>query len=190
MNKVKVFGIGLSRTGTKSLKEAFCFLGYNFYHQPRESILFQGNYDGASDVSVTRRYKTLDKKFPNSKFILTVREKDDWLASMETHWLKTGTKETDRSKFSRDNRIAVYGQLTFDKEVFSVKYDQHITDVKQYFKNRPNDLLIMNICGGEEWKKLIPFLNTFHQVCIWPAVPKQNEEILQMPFPGRKKDEL
>ena len=31
--------------------------------------------------------------------------------------------------------------------------------IKEYFRNRPNDLLVMNICNGEGWKVLCPFLD-------------------------------
>jgi hypothetical protein len=30
--------------------------------------------------------------------------------------------------------------------------------VKEYFRDRPDDLLVMNICAGEGWEKLCPFL--------------------------------
>ena len=35
----------------------------------------------------------------------------------------------------------------------------HYSERKKYFKNRPNDLLVMNICSGEGWEVLCPFLN-------------------------------
>jgi hypothetical protein len=34
-----------------------------------------------------------------------------------------------------------------------------LRDVQEYFKDRPADLLVMNICAGEGWEKLCPFLN-------------------------------
>ena len=33
-------------------------------------------------------------------------------------------------------------------------------EINTYFKNRPNDLLVMNICEGDGWEMLCPFLGT------------------------------
>jgi len=155
--KHKIFGIGLSRTGTRSLAEAFQLLGYTFIHNPgKNGLLFQGRLDGACDISVTRYYKELDEKFPNSKFIHTIREKEQWLKSMEMHYASKPS-ETCTPRII-GNRIAVYGQVDFNKETFSKKYDQHYKDVDIYFKERPSDLLTINLCEGDGWEKLIPFI--------------------------------
>ena len=29
----------------------------------------------------------------------------------------------------------------------------------EYFRERPKDLLVLNVCAGEGWEKLCPFLN-------------------------------
>jgi len=82
---MKVFGIGLSRTGTKSLTEALNMLGINVVHYPNDETTLQeliaGNYefsllnswDGITDITVAPYYAQLDKIYPDSKFILTVR---------------------------------------------------------------------------------------------------------------------
>ncbi|MBC6421767.1 MAG: hypothetical protein GDA43_03165 [Hormoscilla sp. SP5CHS1] len=83
--RMKVFGIGLSRTGTKSLTEALNMLGINVVHYPNDETTLQeliaGNYefsllnswDGITDITVAPYYAQLDKIYPDSKFILTVR---------------------------------------------------------------------------------------------------------------------
>ena len=39
-------------------------------------------------------------------------------------------------------------------------FEKKASDARGYFsKNRPNDLLVMNICDGEGWEVLCPFLN-------------------------------
>lgn len=152
----KIFGIGLSRTGTRSLADAFQLLGYNFIHNPGRDGLFESQLDGACDISVTRYYKELDKTFPNSKFIHTIREKEQWLVSIEAHLKRKPSK--NRTERIIGNRIAIYGQVEFNKNLFSKKYDQHYNDVDTYFKERPEDLLIINICEGDGWEKLIPFI--------------------------------
>jgi hypothetical protein len=87
----KIFGIGLSRTGTKSLTLALNMIGFKVAHYPDDEItlkeLMAGKYnfsllkdfDGITDITVAPYYAQLDKLFPDSKFILTVRDKDSWL---------------------------------------------------------------------------------------------------------------
>jgi hypothetical protein len=94
----KIFGIGLSRTGTKSLTSALHVLGLKAIHYPEDETtlreLTEGNYqfsllehfDGITDITVSAFYPQLDQLFPNSKFILTVRDKESWLKSLEKHW--------------------------------------------------------------------------------------------------------
>lgn len=154
--KYKIYGIGLSRTGTRSLVKALDLLGYTLSHNPPLNSLFKHPQDGGADISVTRYYKELDKKFPKSKFIHTIREKEQWLNSMEAHFERKPSSRS--SKKDLENRIAVYGQADFDRKIFSAKYDQHYTDVETHFKDRPKNLLILNICAGEGWEKLMPFL--------------------------------
>jgi len=58
------------------------------------------------------------------------------------------------------NRLLTYGGLAFqDERRLAYVYDQHYKGVLAYFKDRQQDLLVMNICEGEEWAKLCPFLN-------------------------------
>lgn len=54
-------------------------------------------------------------------------------------------------------RAAVYGCYTFVPERFSWVYDRHVAEVKAYFKDRPQDLLIIDVCSGEGFEKLAPF---------------------------------
>ena len=114
----KIFGVGLTRTGTQSLAKAFNLLGYRFIHQPLENVLFAGRYQGACDVVVAIHYKKLDRKFPNSKFILTIRNKDDWLESMKAHFSKPRANLPGGSPNPEPLRVAMYGQKTFDKKAF------------------------------------------------------------------------
>lgn len=169
----KIFGIGLSRTGTKSLANAFRLLGFKYLHYPhdkKELFTLRGIL-GACDIPVVRFYKELDQHFPNSKFIYTIRDKDSWLVSMDNHFRKKHNKATSGWKF--DNRIAVYGTAEFTPEQWSKRYDEYDAEIKEYFKDRPTDLLIMNICTGEGWNKLLPFIQL-------------NVEYPNIPFPDTK----
>ena len=173
---VKVFGIGLSRTGTKSLTKALDWLGFNVIHYPVGKEIFEEltkgihsfsllqGYDGITDITVAPFYAQLDKLYPGSKFILTVRDKESWLRSLEQHWKDKPAfgdrpgRET-KMKIRRFLRAAVYGCYAFNRDRMSYVYDLHYKNVVGYFRGRPESLLILDIVAGEGWEKLCPFLN-------------------------------
>ena len=172
MIRQKVFGLGLSKTGTTSLAAALNTLGIKTIWYPHDektlaelrsgvyrlSILEE--YDGAVDTPIVPYYAQLDNVYPNSKFILTIREKNSWLRSAENHWKGATTGRNIRlDSFREFIRSAVYGTVVFNPDRFSWVYDTHERNVRQYFEDRPNDLLILDICGGEGWEKLCGFLD-------------------------------
>ncbi len=189
----KIFCIGLSRTGTKSLTVALYILGYNVIHYPHDEITFkeltQGNYnfnllkdyDGISDITVSPFYSHLSKLFPNSKFILTVRNKEDWLNSFEKHWkdrppFNDPTQTEIYMKVRRFLRASVYGSYEFNRERMSYIYDLHYKNVLDYFKDKPNSLLVLDIFKDNNWKMLCDFLNLSPIDATFPNV-KTNEQL-------------
>jgi len=57
-------------------------------------------------------------------------------------------------------RMKTYGSIAFeDEKRLSDVYDLHHKSVLEYFRKRPDDLLIMNITDGDGWEKLCPFLS-------------------------------
>jgi len=166
---MKIFGVGLSRTGTTSLAKAISQLGFSTIHYPGLVALMEGHWCAAFDLPVVINYKELDERFPNAKFIYTVREKDSWLDSMAEYIPQHGIA----SPVQRDNRIRVYGQYKFDRDTYSAAYDRHHADVVSYFKDRPNDLLVMNICEGDGWGSLLTFLNIERNIAEFPNEHKR-----------------
>ena len=81
----KIFGIGLSKTGTTSLHVALEILGYSSVHYPVTWEEFD-RYDAAHDITVASRFEELDKLYPGSRFILTLRDLNQWLRSCENHF--------------------------------------------------------------------------------------------------------
>jgi hypothetical protein len=155
MSVSKVFGIGLSRTGTTSLHEALKVLGFKSIHYPPAPNLHQllKYFDAASDTPIAAKYKELDSCYPNSKFILTVREREAWLRSTER--LFSGSIPNE--EWRRDELRQLYGTLRWNKEMFTAAYSKHLADVLEYFHNRP--LLIIDIASGAGWGPLCKFLN-------------------------------
>jgi len=173
-----IFGIGLSKTGTTSLFAALDQLGYRaatFRHFRGLGLddWFEGNfdtdylaeYDAATDLPLAVLYPQLDRRYPGSKFILTVREISSWLASAKKHF----TQEP-RSRFGRDVRLATYGIVGFHEERFRNVYETHYRNVVSYFSDRPDDLLILDIVAGEGWEKLCAFLGKESPIGAFPHV--------------------
>lgn len=168
----KIFGLGFHKTGVTSLAMALSLLGYHtnkglFSIQDKLGrarileLLKKGNYQPFFDFMIDYDatldnpwyilYKELDKAFPNSKFILTIRDDEQWLTSCK-HFFK-GRKN--------DIHNIIYGVNQFEgnEEIYLQKYKKHIEDVNAYFKDRPEDLLIVNWENGSGWNELCPFLN-------------------------------
>jgi len=151
----KIFGIGLPKTGQTSLALAMQTLGYKTVQYPYKSSQIIKN-DFAIDLPVTIKYKNLDKKYPNSKFILTTRDFDSWLESMRNHYRRSPASK--RHKKQLMFRLEFWGTVNFNKKLMTKKYYEHIEDVNQYFRKKKKDLLVINITAGEGWKKLCPFI--------------------------------
>jgi len=222
---VKIFGIGLSRTGTLSLTKALGLLGYKACHFPvgilnysnRHSFVTKilnrvgkkifrtplgflnyriqhpfikldhcDRFDALTDTPIGLVYKDLDVIYPRSKFILTIRNKEGWLESCKKHFADHPFRASQKPSWWNDDemgawheecemiinrfRLDLYGTLSFNRKKFVKVYNQYVDDVLSYFKNRGNDLLVLNICNGEGWEKLCPFLD---------------KPILDCPFPRR-----
>ena len=154
---MKIWGIGLSRTGTTTLNETLQQLGFNVIHYPKNKHIFSSEYDGGTDITVSVRFKELDKKFPNSKFIYTVRDKEDWLNSIIPYLNRKRNWKFPQDQI--DIRKKVYGVTFPTREEAEVAYDKHHNSVMEYFKDRNNDLLVLDIIDGDTTDKLTKFLN-------------------------------
>lgn len=176
--KAKVFGIGLSRTGTKSLNQALKILGYASDHFSTHLLKLNkgeltfnfdavNDYDALTDVTASLFYQGLDNHFPGSRFILTVRSERSWLGSCERHFPPLRKNEWPYgSKKILQLRDSLYGTTEFDQEKYLHTYMAHLDEVQRYFMDRPKDLLIYDVTAGMGWEPLCQFLNL--------AEPKQS----------------
>ena len=149
------WGIGLGRTGTLSLCRALKILGYRkVVHNPQFEDLRHLN--GGADLGVALFYKYLDFKFPESRFVLTVRPLEAWLPSVE--YILRKHPATARNDIAVMRRMGLLETVAFDRDRLTGAYRRHVEDVRRYFRERPRDLLELDIAGGEGWQKLCPFL--------------------------------
>lgn len=160
----KIFGVGFQKTGTSTLREALKVLGYRVKDcSPRtlfpilrkdwnKVLKILKNFDAAEDTPWYYIYEDLDRLVPNSKFILTVREEESWYKSVARH---IGDLRSPEHEW-------IYGRgkgLPKDyKENTLQVYTQHNLDVIHYFRDRPEDFLVMDFAAGDGWEKLCEFL--------------------------------
>jgi hypothetical protein len=174
---MRVFGIGLNKTGTTTLGSCLSLLGYmhtSFNLSLLEDIS-QGHYDrlyqtaeehtAFEDWPYPLVFEKLDQRFPQSKFILTRRVcAESWLVSLNAHSLRTdpliGTKA----------RQLVYGfpYPQIDPRAHLSFYEAHLERVRKYFHRRTEDLL--EVCWEEDpsWDHLCRFLGKALPPCPFP----------------------
>jgi hypothetical protein len=185
---MKIFEVGVMRTGTTSLGRAYEILGFNHrgcdhvlnnkFNEERDyNMLFNAidKYDAFQDVPwQSIDVQILDKQYPNSKFILLERDDESWIRSLES-WsspaLNEGWEEWIEPDRALVNERWVTDRDNIIKEHLKWKYSKY-EKIKEYFRDRKDDLLVMSICEGEGWEVLCPFLNM--------PIPKVG---LNVPFP-------
>jgi hypothetical protein len=47
----------------------------------------------------------------------------------------------------------------YQRDRFRYVYERHLVEVTSYFEGRPGSLLVLDICAGQGWKQLCPFLD-------------------------------
>lgn len=151
----KIFCIGLSRTGTTSFHTLMESMGYKSIHYPNEVELWADRHDVYSDIPVSLHFKALDRLYPNSKFIYTWRE--NWVDCVEEYF-KRKSNRPNQSLRQIEIRRKMYGDAYWNRETYAEAYKNHEQDVFEYFHDRPDDLLCVNIVGGDSPKKLADFI--------------------------------
>ena len=164
----KIFGIGWAKTGTTTLRRCFEVLGYEHQSQRLDLVhdIEEGDLSRIRGVAEKNEsfedwpwiilFRELDAMFPESKFILTTRSQERWVRSY-TNMLSTQGEASDELN---EIRRILYG-LPFPnvtEEQLLQRYRRHNHKVKEYFSNRPDDLLVVNWEEGDRWEKLCRFL--------------------------------
>ena len=205
----KIFCIGANKTGTTSLSKTFKdwhfkvgiqreaeFIALDHYSRDVSKIIqYCNRAEVFQDVpfSLPNAYKYLDKAFPKSKFILTVRDnKDMWYNScVKFHSKLFGDGENtpnwkDLEKF---NYVKPGWPMIIHKKMYDLNenespydykklttfYEQHIIDVKNYFQDRPEDLLIINLSNENSFQNLKKFLGIKSNLQTFPWENKTSE---------------
>jgi len=166
MTRSKVFCIGFQKTGTSSMRDALEQLGYRVtgvfgrrtpLEQLRQTFVATGieiaaQHDAVEDMPWPLMFRELDAAFPGSKFILTLRDPDRWYKSIAGHF---GDNPYHLQQLTYgDDAPAPVGHEARYREVYAA----HSAAVLEHFRDRPGDLLVMELEKGDGWDKLCPFL--------------------------------
>lgn len=188
----KIFCIGTNKTGTTSLKKAFLDLGFPVGNQREAELMLRDyirkDYRGLIAYCKTAQafqdvpfswpevYKTVDKHFPGSKFILTVRDSPEvWFHSLVSFHAKLfGQGKVPNGQDLRNAEYVWKGWIwesisskglkdpennPYDPEERMYLYSKHNEDVRAYFKDRPQDLLDINLKDPDAWSRFCQFLD-------------------------------
>lgn len=167
----KVFGIGLNKTGTKTLAQYLRALGFrhrsydsrradvspsfDLYAAGRieELLDLVDDVDSAEDWPWPLLYRELDERYPDARFVLTVRESPErWYASLCNMAVRIGP-------------LPLYEQTVYGsamphgrREEHLRIYREHNRDVEAYFAGRPGKLLTVCWERGDDGRTLADFL--------------------------------
>jgi hypothetical protein len=170
----KVFCIGFMKTGTTTLNRALSMLGYRVSHNSWKWLKLivkndwpgiqqkMDSWDAVEDNPIPLIYKELDALYPRSKFILTEREPEKWYNSVSYH---VGDLSSPMHEwlFGRGK-----GLPRNDKKHTLNVFVKHRENVIEYFKDRPDDLLIIDITKIENWDTICTFLGEEIPEAVFP----------------------
>lgn len=198
----KIFQLGFNKCGSQTIHNFFCVNGIRCLHYgdkngsiarkihanylAGEALIgpeydqFYGFFDMEDPYAEPPIYiapllfKQLDQQHPGSYFILNTRTKVNWLSSRCAHTDQTnGIKYLDvlcqRYKLSPAKLIARWSQ----------EWDDHHAAVLEYFKDRPQDLLVYNIETDQPQKICDFFADRFN------LDPKLFSHLNKTPDPNR-----
>jgi hypothetical protein len=199
--RTKYFCIGRNKTGTTSLKVAFEELGFVVGRQRVAERLydehyFAGRFEPINDYCLTAEvfqdvpfslpetYRHLDRAFPGSKFILSVRDDpEQWYRSLvsfqSARFGQNGELPTIEdlraATYVRPgwalNKLRLYGtteQDPYNRERLIAHYVQHNQDVQDYFADRPSDLLVINLSDPQAWSRFLTFVGVGSERTSFP----------------------
>jgi len=137
--------------------------------------------DAFQDVPFSFHYtfQAMDAAFPGSKFILSKRSSDDeWYQSLirfqsKRLFERTGEKRVPTLQDLKQDTYVFPGYLWRNREIlgiamestevypehiFKAYYNRHNDIVTDYFRHRPDDLLVINLADPDSMEQLCRFL--------------------------------
>jgi len=168
----KIFGIGLSKTGTTSLAAALRLLGYRTLHFQRDGrVLSWDDFcwtEAALDTPVAQRMGELHRAFPDARFICTERPFQKWRASCRRFFgahqppaLSTAPPalyEGRAPAYNYARHKALRWDLYKRHATWAEAYTRHERRVDRLERKTDAHVLRMSVTEGDGWGPLCSFL--------------------------------
>jgi len=194
---MKYVCVGQPKTGTKTMAKILNLLDFKVNSNPLclndndDFILLDNNisyyingsilqccnniemFEAFHDYPYSFNYEYINENFPDSKFILTTRNSDEWFNSLINYQYIPGASNINLLK-------NIYGyeiiSLENKKEII-FKYDQYNTNIIKYFEDKPDKLLIIDLTKDNEDNNKIIKLGNFLNKNINFKIPHENKQI-------------
>jgi hypothetical protein len=174
----RVFGIGLNKTATMSFDAAVTALGLVSLHHGGDEVHdavqaaidqqapllsnLDVRYDAFSDIGLlSRRFGMLDRQYPGSKFVLTVRPLDAWIDSRRRH-VQRNLALKERGEY--DGTFLVVDEAKWARE-----WEHHTQRARDYFAGR-DCVLEVDFTRDPEWGPLCRLLGVAEPEVPFPWV--------------------
>jgi len=193
----KVFGIGLNKTGTTSLKLALRRLGFHHYdRRPKMLRLWRRRaldaiwaeiapYESFEDWPWPLMHaELLDRYGDGARFVLTRRRSAEaWLESLKRHALKTNPDHNPRRQIYGHDYPQGHEAAHIDF------YNRHLDAVREGFARHGAEDLLLEVAWdeGDGWPELCPFLG---EPMRPGAFPHGNRDGDDHPDPDRVAENL
>jgi hypothetical protein len=166
-DRPRIFCIGLNKTATSSFHQAMTRLGFASLHHggpeieqavsdalaAEEPLLsrIDARYDAFSDIGqLSRRFMMLDRQYPGSNFVLTVRPVDKWIDSRRRH------VETNQKRAAAGEYNGKFVEVDEDK--WRAEWDHHMERVHRYFAKKQN-FVEVDFTAGAGWEPICDLLD-------------------------------
>ena len=194
---MKVVCCGQIKTGTKSMAKLFKLLKLKVNSNPiclkfdADYILLDNNYkyytnskinavdknislfQAFHDYPYSYNYEYIHSLYPDTYFILTIREPNDWFNSFLKYQNLPGATNWNLIK-------KLYGHNKFtleNKEEIIKKYNTYNKNIEFFFKDKPN-LLIINLCNkkDDDENKILQQIKDFLNINFNFKLPHENKQ--------------
>jgi len=183
----KIIVMGLPKTGTTSLAQAFRALGYNVSHNMGDTL-------GRCKVianTMEYQYKQLDRKHPEATWVITYAKNatqwvDSWITHLSQQNHKFGVIAQTHEKLHMNRSLFLMGfpdgeypvrtqratRTFMEKHAqdYEAHYQKYYRELFDYFGDRMQYMPIVDVRAGDGYDKLFSIARN-HSDVITPGVP-------------------
>jgi hypothetical protein len=119
-----------------------------------EMLVKAREFDALFDLPAAAYWREIADYYSWCRVLLTVRDTDEWLASIED-WLQ-------HEPFISPAEVAfarkLYGSTIFDRCTFAMTKERNEHEAREWGQRNPGRFLEFNVFRGDNWDQLGPFL--------------------------------